>query len=43
MKKVYISGPITGHDDYMCRFGTVTDLLREQGYIPEREKITIIA
>lgn len=33
MKKVYISGPITGHDDYMCRFGTVTDLLREQGYI----------
>ncbi len=33
MKKVYISGPITGHDDYMRRFGAATDLLREQGYI----------
>ncbi len=33
MKKIYISGPITGHEDYMRRFGTATDLLREQGYI----------
>ena len=29
MKKVYISGPITGHEDYMRRFGAATDLLRE--------------
>lgn len=33
MKKVYISGPITGHDDYMHRFRAAEDLLREQGYI----------
>lgn len=33
MKKVYISGPITGHENYMRYFGAATDLLREQGYI----------
>lgn len=33
MKKVYISGPITGHSDYMSHFGAATDSLREQGYI----------
>ncbi|MCM1308849.1 MAG: DUF4406 domain-containing protein [Butyrivibrio sp.] len=33
MKKIYISGPITGHDDYMRRFGAAEDLLREQGCI----------
>lgn len=33
MKKVYISGPTTGHEDYMCNFSAATDLLREQGYI----------
>lgn len=33
MKKVYISGLITGHEDYMRRFSAAADLLREQGYI----------
>ncbi len=33
MKKIYISGPITGHEDYMQRFSAATELLREQGYI----------
>lgn len=33
MKKVYISGPITGHDDYMHQFCSAEDLLRKQGCI----------
>ena len=30
--KVYISGPISGTDDYMQRFQTVADILTARGY-----------
>lgn len=33
MKKVYISGPITGHEDYMHHFSAATDRLSKAGYI----------
>lgn len=32
--KIYISGPITGVDDFMDRFGKAEKFLREKGYIP---------
>ncbi len=36
MKRVYISGPISGLDrsDYLHRFQTAEDILRRRGYIP---------
>lgn len=33
MIKIYLSGQITGTDDYMKRFATAEDRLTEQGYI----------
>lgn len=33
-KRVFISGPITGTDDYMERFAAAEDHLRSEGYIP---------
>lgn len=32
--RVYISGPITGHEDYMQRFCDAEERLIEQGHIP---------
>lgn len=31
--KVYISGPITGQEGYMWRFGRAEDLLRKAGHV----------
>lgn len=31
-KKVYISGPITGTDDYMERFAEAEEVLKSRGY-----------
>lgn len=31
-KKVYISGPITGTDDYMERFAEAEEMLKSRGY-----------
>lgn len=31
-KKVYISGPITGTDDYMERFAEAEEMLESEGY-----------
>lgn len=31
--RVYISGPITGHEDYMLNFKDAETYLTEQGYI----------
>lgn len=33
MAKVYLSGPITGTDDYMERFAKAEQELTEQGYV----------
>ena len=32
--KIYISGPITGTDDYMQRFVKATEKLANEGFIP---------
>lgn len=32
MSKIYISGPITGIDDYMGRFSNAEKELKEQGF-----------
>lgn len=32
--KIYISGPITGTDDYMQRFAKATEKLVNEGFIP---------
>ena len=32
--KIYISGPITGTDDYMQRFGEAAEKLFRRGYVP---------
>ena len=32
--KIYISGPITGTDDYMQRFAKATEKLANEGFIP---------
>lgn len=34
MERVYISGPITGEEDYRERFAGVEEQLRENGFIP---------
>lgn len=32
--KIYISGPITGTEDYLARFAEAAEHIREQGNIP---------
>ena len=33
-KRIFISGPISGTDDYMGRFAEAEERLREDGYLP---------